>query len=107
MRRRMIDNYVGGSEQWRQFYVWKGEKTLSPEVRGSNAFQLPYTSSYVRYGSQSLIIPDLLEVDSIKVDGSDVTDNFNLEPRNSYPKVQIATKRSSAFLLTGRLVAER
>ena len=100
---RIIDHYCGGEEQWRQFYTHKAEKTLRPEVRGADIFNPTFNSTvtaYYRRGTGSLIIPDLLEVESIKIGDSDVTDSFHLEPRNNYPKVQIVTKRSNVWAFT-------
>ena len=103
---RVIDNYVGGSENWRHFYTWEGTRTFETGAYGDEErFQyyggkisgLFDRSDYPTRSSrdkEALVIPDLLDIDNatVSVSGSDVTNSFYFEPRNTYPKIKLVPK---------------
>ena len=105
---RDIDNYVGGRENWRNFYVDCTSKLFICDIDTYEEAYVPYTSagtfstSGVKRGSRfgrlargqrEFIIPDLINVNSVRVDRTTwESDDYDLYPLNASPKTRVAAK---------------
>ena len=116
---RDIDNFVGGGERWRHFYVEHGTRLFIIDDDGRYIFRYPIRgysfpaqsfdpwTPIFRGGERSLIIPDLLEsVDDIpQIDLQERLlgrDTFDLYPLNSSPKISLRF-REAIFIRRSRI----
>ena len=116
---RDIDNFVGGGERWRHFYVEQGTRLFVIDeagtyyrrgsIRGASFPVASYDPWSVldRSGDRSLTIPDLIETPDHPVHvriGSRILDRdeFDVYPLNANPKVALRF-RQATFLRRSRV----